>query len=83
MVPGLIGVGQALENRAHWAVLAVSWGLYTTGGILVSCALYSLFKYFPAASKCLILTPSDRPRRVLRLIALIRIPLPAEKSPVG
>lgn len=35
MVPGLIGVGQALENHAHWAVLAVSWGLYVTGTIIV------------------------------------------------
>lgn len=35
MVPGLVGVGQALENHSHWAVLAVSWGLYVTGTIIV------------------------------------------------
>ena len=37
MIPGLIGVGQALENHAHWAVLGVAWGLYVCGTIIVSC----------------------------------------------
>lgn len=35
MIPGLIGVGQGLQNHAHWSVLAVSWGLYVCGAIIV------------------------------------------------
>jgi hypothetical protein len=42
MIPGLIGVGQALENHAHWAILAVAWGLYVAGTIIVSCTPSSL-----------------------------------------
>jgi len=51
IIPGLIGVGQALENHAHWAILAVTWGLYVAGGMITATGLtaYCLQSY-PDAS---------------------------------
>jgi len=49
IIPGIIGVGQALENHAHWAILAVAWGLYVAGGLIVSSIIF-LIQIFPSCS---------------------------------
>ena len=51
MVPGLIGVGFCLENHAHWGLLAVSWGCYVAGTMLVTTSITAyVLDAYPGAS---------------------------------
>ncbi|KAF8293646.1 MFS general substrate transporter [Clavulina sp. PMI_390] len=51
MVPGLVGVGQSLQNHSHWALLAVSWGTYVVGTIITTTSITAyVLDAYPGAS---------------------------------
>lgn len=39
MIPGIVLVGQALQNHLTWAAAAIGWGMYITGSMISAVAI--------------------------------------------
>ena len=53
IIPGLILIGQALENHLHWVAIVMGWGMFVFGCMVASVAItaYALDSYPTAAGE--------------------------------